>query len=136
MTKIAITLCLCVSFLSYSQKIKGKWKTADVLWNEASKEYSLMKIKNKRDYFYYFGNFIEFKDDNTFISHYSSPCGNDCFPTAKGTYRLIDKKKVELTVHEISKQGPMCKEIYEKGEWKLGTYLISKEKTGLKLTKK
>lgn len=135
MKNTLIIFSLLISCLSFSQNIIGKWQIPIVLWNKAENQYKLSKTNNNEYLYNTYGNFIEFKQDGTFESYYSAPCGTDCFPESKGQYQLISKNKIILVVTHIS-QNEFCKENFEKnGKWSLGTYKIIKSKQDLFLKK-
>ncbi|MDO4763557.1 MAG: lipocalin family protein [Flavobacteriaceae bacterium] len=131
MKKFILLSSLFASCWAFAQSIIGEWKVQKVLWNTPENSYALTPILEKA---YRYGNFIEFKEDKTFVSYYSAPCGNDCFPSSKGTFEFIGKDKIELTIKEIAKNG-MCSEpiFQEKGNWNLGIYTIKKTEKGIDL---
>lgn len=134
MKTLLVLFSIFGSCFAYGQSLLGKWKIEKVLWNDAQPIYHLTQIPADASAFAHYGNSIAFKADKTFVSNYSAPCGNDCFPSSNGNYRFIGKNQVELVVKEINQSGD-CKNIHEKGTWKLGTYLITPTENGLVLKK-
>lgn len=133
MKKISSILSLLVFNLMFSQNIVGIWHTNELPWNKAEKEYSLQKLDKENPYRY--GNFITLNENNTFEAYYSAPCGNDCFPTSKGTFQVIENNKIILIVNYIEQSG-FCNETFKKkGNWSLGTYKIVKTDDGFRLEK-
>lgn len=134
--KAFILLFNLFASLAYGQNLIGEWHSPEVLWKDAKEQYSLRKPSKERPMKY--GTFIVFKENKTFESYYSAPCGNGCFPSSTGNYRLIGKNKVELIVNKIAKDG-MCGEtsqrthFEEKGIWKLGVYHILINSEGIEL---
>lgn len=133
MKNILSVLAIFLSSLAFSQKIVGNWSINAIPWDNAEKQYLLKKLNNEEPHNY--GLMIKFSKDKTFEAYYSSPCGTDCFPASKGTYKFVGKNKIVLIVSYIEKSG-FCEETYQKkGKWNLGTYKIVKTKEGFKLVK-
>lgn len=79
-----------------------------------------------------FGNFIEFKEDNTFNSYYHAFCGNDCFTTTNGTYLLKDNM-VEIFIISATQTG-FCLNPISFNNKKIGNFkIIQKTKEQLLL---
>ncbi|MEX1001050.1 MAG: hypothetical protein WDZ35_02960 [Crocinitomicaceae bacterium] len=79
------------------------------------------------------GYFINFTD-STFETHYSAPCGNDCFTSVSGSYTYITGNKIEVYVASISRGG-FCQKKSEYPKKKYGTYEITATSKGLRLKK-
>lgn len=113
----------------YAQKVFGEyWYINKIIGNDMqnTQEFTLNKIEltSKDDFIY--GNKIIFNNDNTFNSNYSAPCGNDCFPSSTGTFKIIDKKHIKIFVKEFIQVGD-CENKKIELNIDLGTYYISKE---------
>lgn len=67
--------------------------------------YILYKPRVEQDIWDAYGDFVYFTDSSTFISYYSAPCGNDCFRTVYGKYKLYSGDFIELNVDSVSYDG-------------------------------
>lgn len=76
---------LCLFFITTinAQDIRGIWVISPVIYDKETEEYILSPRKDM-----IWGNFVEFTELNTFASYNSWPCGNDCFISSKGRYKL------------------------------------------------
>jgi hypothetical protein len=82
--------------------LQGKWRISELITSDETKEYSLYP-KNPDGYNY--GNNISLNADQTFVSGYSAPCGNDCFTTTMGKYKIIDKNYICFYLEKINRSG-------------------------------
>lgn len=83
---------------------------------------------------YVYGTTITFSEDSTFKCNYSAPCGNDCFPSSRGTYQMIDEDHISIYVERYQRVGD-CEEIKRLVQKNIGVYRITKEKDKLILSK-
>lgn len=132
MKNILSVLAICLSSWAFSQEIVGNWSVSSLPFNKAEKEYLLYKVNPNEPHNY--GFFLQFNKNNTFTASYGAPCGNDCFPFSKGTYKLVGKDQIELITSEIGQWG-QCENYNKKGKWNLGIYKIVKTKEGFNLVK-
>ena len=113
----------------YMQSIMGKyWHINKIIGLDMqnTQEFILTKIDStsKNDFIY--GNKIIFNIDKTFICNYSASCGNDCFPSSTGTFKLIDENHINLFVIEFNQDGD-CESKQVQLNVDIGTYYISKK---------
>lgn len=134
-------LTLLITLLSYnmhSQNIfGGKWNISEIIGQDTkyTQEYTLSKIDQSDKNYVMHGTKISFDKDNTFNCTYSARCGNDCFPSSVGTYKIIDNKHIDLFVKEFSQTG-FCEHKKIALNLNLGQYYISqKSDTIIKLIK-
>ncbi|RZJ48450.1 MAG: hypothetical protein EOO44_21085, partial [Flavobacterium sp.] len=80
----------------------GTWNTNELLLSDQTKEYFLFR-QNAADY--NFGNHLKLNPNQTFESFYTAECGNDCFTTSKGKYKIIDQNYICFYLEEISRSG-------------------------------
>lgn len=69
------------------------------------------------------GYFISFSD-STFTTHYSAPCGNDCFTSVSGTYHWLGNNQIEFFVKDISR-SQYCNADSETPQKSFGTYILN-----------
>lgn len=65
-------------------ELQGSWGISFLITSVNIKE---NKLYPKRKDEPHYGNSISLNADQTFISSYSAPCGNDCFTTSTGKYK-------------------------------------------------
>ncbi len=65
--------------------------------------YNLKRVTPERGFSY--GNWLSFVDSTNFMSGYSAPCGNDCFTTVYGKYKLIEDEKIVVSVDSVTYDG-------------------------------
>jgi hypothetical protein len=82
--------------------LHATWNTNELLLSDETKEYYLFP-QNTDDY--NFGNHLKLNPDQTFISFYTADCGNDCFTTSKGKYKIIDKNYICFYLEKITQSG-------------------------------
>ncbi|MEI7510398.1 MAG: hypothetical protein WCJ62_13150 [Flavobacterium sp.] len=120
---------------SHNSKIsamQGKWRINHLITNSETKEYTL--TPQSTDRFNNYGNNISFNSDQTFISAYSADCGNDCFTTTIGKYKIIDENYICFYLEKIQHQGN-CKGNSEPNK-DLGVYYFFKNNNGFTLIKR
>ncbi|MFV8345419.1 hypothetical protein [Flavobacterium sp. ZB4P13] len=83
--------------------LQGKWRINHLIINSKIKEYGLSP--QNPDRFENYGNNISLNTDQTFLSGYSAECGNDCFTTSKGKYKIIDENYICFYLEEITHRG-------------------------------
>lgn len=83
-------------------ELQGWWRTNSLITSAETKEYSLIPKNPDGDNY---GNNISLNADQTFVSGYSADCGNDCFTTTKGKYKIIDKNYICFYLESISRSG-------------------------------
>lgn len=108
-----------------AQTIEGKWGINKLITEAETKEYNLFETEADR---FHYGNNIVFKEDGTFESYYTAPCGNDCFTNTSGTYKIINATHLTLFLKKISKSG-MCEGDAEPNK-SLGVYSIHYDDNG------
>ncbi|MBS7229581.1 hypothetical protein KHA90_00970 [Flavobacterium psychroterrae] len=126
-----ITLYVLIVFFShnsYSQNIfEEYWHISEVIGQdtENTKEYILYKI-DKNDKYSLYGTKIIFNSNNSFICNYSAKCGNDCFPSSVGTYKIIDNKHINLFVKQFKQSGD-CESKKSISNLEMGKYFLSQK---------
>lgn len=82
--------------------LQGSWRINELITDKSTKEYNLFpQNPEERNY----GNNITLKTDQTFMSSYSASCGNDCFTTTTGKYKIIDESYICFFLDEITQNG-------------------------------
>lgn len=134
-------LFISAQAIQSQENILGLWKIdylVNLLYNhpEDHEEYNLFPVNqaDENGYIYEWGNWVAFNEDETFNSYYTAPCGNDCFPSVYGRFKLLEGDRVLLHVDSIIISG-FCKseQFYPKKD--IGIFKIFPEKSGLKLIK-
>lgn len=82
--------------------LQGSWGINELITDESTKEYNLFPQNPEK---FNYGNNITLKADQTFVSSYSAPCGNDCFTTTTGKYKIIDDNYICFFLDEITRHG-------------------------------
>lgn len=72
--------------------------------NQKVDEYILYP-QNLVDNRFSFGNNISINPNGTFSSAYSAPCGNDCFTTSTGQYKMIDENYICFYLEKVTHSG-------------------------------
>lgn len=111
--------------------LSGKWRINELIANSEVKEYLLSPQSTNRDENY--GNNISINSDQTFISSYSAECGNDCFTTTKGKYKIIDENYICFYLEEIIQSGE-CSE-NSKPKKDLGLYYYYETENGFRFVR-
>ncbi|WP_291148570.1 hypothetical protein [Flavobacterium sp. UBA7680] len=109
--------------------LQGNWGIDHLITGTDKKEYNL-SLRKSNDRFFY-GNSISIKPDGTFVCSYSAPCGNDCFTTSTGKYKMLDENYISFYLEKISKHGD-CQGSSEPNV-DLGLFRIYKENGNFKL---
>ena len=112
-----------------AQKLTGElWHINKIIGRDLknTQEYTLTKIDSTKDGDFVYGNKIIFNTNNTFNSFYSASCGNDCFPSSTGTFKMVDKAEIQLFVEEFVQEGD-CEHKKMELNIDLGVYCISIE---------
>lgn len=101
--KWLIIFLLTNAFAAFSQNpFEGEWKIDYLIGYGGEKasyfnEYLLYKLQGEdRNY----GNNVAFLDGK-FTCWYSAPCGNDCFPSSEGNFKMIDESHVVFELDTI-----------------------------------
>ena len=71
--------------------LQGKWRISQLITNAEITEYSLSQLGFDR---FNYGNNITLNTNQTFVCDYSAECGNDCFTTTIGKYKIIDENYI------------------------------------------
>lgn len=103
-------------------ELQGTWISNELLLSDETKEYFLLR---KSPDGYNFGNHITLNPDQTFTSFYTAECGNDCFTTSTGKYKIIDQNYICFYLEKITKSGD-CSESTEPDK-DLGMYYYYKK---------
>lgn len=111
--------------------LSGNWRISQLISNSGTKEYILKK--QSLDRFENYGNNISLNEDQTFLSSYSAECGNDCFTTTKGKYKIIDKNYICFYLEDIEKSGDCSGNSIPNKD--LGLYYYFQEENGFRLLK-
>ena len=79
------------------------------------------------------GTFIHF-EEGSFYTSYSAQCGNDCFSSTIGTYRVLKNNQIEFFIEKITRNGycPNETEIVEKS---VGIFQMSQSEKGIQFTR-
>ncbi len=83
--------------------LQGSWKIDKLITQKPAKEYILSKRDESKGNQY--GNNITFKPDGTFFSDYSAPCGNDCFGSSTGKYKIINESYICILLEHEWRHG-------------------------------
>ncbi|MBF0574925.1 hypothetical protein [Dysgonomonas sp. GY617] len=134
-----ILLFACIQSLQSQEHIIGQWKIDFLisLWYnqiEDHQEYNLYNVAQSDERTFDWGNWASFNPDGTFISYYTAPCGNDCFPNVYGQFKLLDDDRVLLHVDSIL-IGGFCKNEQFYPNKDLGVFKIFPTDSGFKLIK-
>ena len=127
-------ICFAQDHVSEFWKIDF-WRSNQVI-NAQSTEFYLTHPKNKEKNTIY-GDFIIFQKDGTFVSQYRADCGNDCFPSSKGTFKKIDDNHIHLRINSFKQHGQTrgCPSIDDHTHRDLGIFHIEPTKEGYRLIK-
>ena len=134
-------ICFAQDHVSEFWKIDF-WRSNQVI-NAQSTEFYLTHPKNKEkntiygDLIIFRGNILIFNTDGTFASKYYAPCGNDCFPSSKGTFKKIDDNHIHLRINSFKQDGLKsgCPTIDDHTQRDLGIFQIEPTKEGYRLIK-
>lgn len=112
------------SILCSQNILIGEWEINKIIGMDSisPKEYKLLHQENKP----FWGYHIKFDSTGIYTFSYSAPCGNDCFPSSIGTFKIIGEKFVNLFVKEFHQAGE-CEKKDLLLNYNLGYFLISKQ---------
>jgi len=117
------------------QSILAKWHSSIPLFEEQNiPSYTLDKLENNSDRPMYWGYFVTFSADGTFETHYSAPCGMDCFTVVEGNYKWIDEQYLSLTVQKITR-SELCSKESNATTFDLGVFEVAFDKNSFTLKK-
>ena len=108
MKHFLITLLLCASSLHAQNPLKGEWITNSLLGKFKEKDSNLFELTKDEDEISGIATEFEKNDKNQYISYYFAPCGNDCFSSITGTFKLIAPSYVRLNALTFEQHGD-CK---------------------------
>lgn len=111
--------------------IQGNWSISQLMVGRDADEYTLTSQTKERTFRY--GNHISIQPDGTFVCGYSAPCGNDCFTTCLGKYKLINTDYICLFLEKITQHGD-CHSNSDPME-DLGLFRIYRNEKGMVLCK-
>lgn len=107
------------SFFNYTWSI-----SSPAFFHKDQKTYKLQTQKtDKRPAF---GHFVTFKKDGTFSGYYTAPCGNDCFTSIDGHYKINDFSNLEIFVKNAEQKG-YCNNPIHFSNKKRGTFKLTKQ---------
>jgi hypothetical protein len=109
-----LLLCLSVILIAScnsSESDENFIKIKDTTWNidyllcldDDIEHYTLTGINESKEY--QLGNFVTFQNATDFVSFNIAPCGNDCFTTVFGKYRLVSKTEISFSIDSITYEG-------------------------------
>lgn len=112
--------------------LNGHYKISHIINAAPVQTYTLMHIPAERGYIY--GNHIMFDPVNsTFKSFYTAPCGNDCFPSSTGTYKMEGEQQIRLYLTSVAQHGA-CENYDKDVQQDLGLFLIEVDKANGAIT--
>jgi hypothetical protein len=112
--------------------LQGNWRIDKLIVNNTTNEYVLYP-QNLNQVGFSYGNSISINSDETFVSSYSAPCGNDCFTTSMGKYKMIDENYLCFFLEQVTKSGDCIGKTTPNID--LGLYRIYKEENKIILRK-
>ena len=112
-------------------ELNGTWEINPLIANKEVREY-ILSPQNPKDRFNY-GNNISINPDGTLASAYSAPCGNDCFTSTSGKFKMIDEHYMCFFLEMVSHNGDCSG--YSEPKEDLGVFRIYKEESKIKLIK-
>ena len=125
MKHFLITLLLCAPSLHAQNPLKGEWITNSLLGKFKEEDSNLFELTKDEDEIAGFATVFEKNDKNQYISYYFAPCGNDCFSSITGTFKLIAPSYVRLNALTFEQTGD-CKHKNEKLHNDTADYYIYK----------
>ena len=128
-------ICFAQDHVSEFWKI-GQWRTNEVI-NGQTKELYLTNPLTNPEKKMLSGNILTFYTDGTFASKYYARCGNDCFPSSRGTFKKIDDNHIHLGIDWFKQDGEIsiCPPIDDHTQRDLGIFKIEPTKEGYRLIK-
>lgn len=85
------------------------------------------------DFMSRFGTFVDF-GENTFHTRYVAQCGNDCFTSVSGSYKLLGNNQVEFFIEKIGRRGT-CAQQDEIIKETIGIFEMAKTDKGMMFRK-
>ena len=125
MKHFLITLLLCAPSLHAQNPLKGEWITNSLLGKFKEEDSNLFELTKDEDEIAGFATVFEKNDKNQYRSYYFAPCGNDCFSSITGTFKLIAPSYVRLNALTFERTGD-CKHKNEKLHNDTADYYIYK----------
>ena len=125
MKHFLITLLLCASSLHAQNPLKGEWITSSLLGDFKEEYQNLLVLTQREDERVGYATEFEKNDKNQYRSYYFAPCGNDCFSSITGTFKLIAPSYVRLNALTFERTGD-CKHKNEKLHNDTADYYIYK----------
>lgn len=128
-------ICFAQDHVSEFLKI-DKWLTNEVI-NGQTKELYLTNPRTHPEKIKLSGNILTLNTDGTFASKYYARCGNDCFPSSRGTFKKMDDNHIHLRIDSFKQHGPTrgCTPIDDPTQRDLGIFQIEPTKEGYRLIK-
>ncbi|MDR1877845.1 MAG: hypothetical protein LBQ84_09505 [Flavobacteriaceae bacterium] len=132
--KKIILISLISNFVLAQTKhdLEGLWIIDEIIGLYTVDEYNLSKVSEQdASKGWVYGKSITFSD-GTFNSHYSAECGNDCFPSSKGTFKMVNNTHIQLKLKLVEIRGG-CPHSRDSNHRDLGIFLIKKLENGYRL---
>jgi hypothetical protein len=89
--------------------LQGIWNVNELILSDETREYLLFSPDTDE---YSYGNHIKLNPDQTFECFYTADCGNGCFTSSAGKYKIIDKNYICFYLETITKSGD-CSENFQ-----------------------
>ena len=105
MKNFLITLLLCAPSLHAQNPLKGEWITNSLLRDFKEEYKNLFVLTQREGERVGYATEFEKNDKNQYISYYFAPCGNDCFSSITGTFKLIAPSYVRLNALKFEQRG-------------------------------
>ena len=105
MKHFLITLLLCAPSLHAQNPLKGEWITSSLLRDFKEEYKNLFVLTQREGERVGYATEFEKNDKNQYISYYFAPCGNDCFSSITGTFKLIAPSYVRLNALKFEQRG-------------------------------
>ena len=105
MKHILITLLLCAPSIYAQNPLKGEWITTSLLGNFKEEYQNLLVLTQRERENFGYATVFEKNDKNQYRSYYFAPCGNDCFSSITGTFKLIAPSYVRLNALTFEQHG-------------------------------
>ena len=96
MKHFLIILLLCAPSIYAQNPLKGEWITSSLLRDFKEEYKNLFVLTQREGERVGYATEFEKNDKNQYISYYFAPCGNDCFSSITGTFKLIAPSYVRL----------------------------------------
>ena len=125
MKHFLIILLLCAPSIYAQNPLKGEWITSSLLRDFKEGYQNLLVLTQREDERVGYATEFEKNDKNQYRSYYFAPCGNDCFSSITGTFKLIAPSYVRLNALTFERTGD-CKHKNEKLHNDTADYYIYK----------